>query len=311
MNNERIEPKLQRKHRTPWRIAARSVTTFLAGEPFQLAAALSYFSLLSLAPLLLVVTGIFGLMIDEAWFREQIVEQTRQLTGPAGADVLRDVIASTQDEEGGGFSLIMGIVLTFIGATTVFAQLQAALNRIFDVKAKARNAVTAFIRARLISFAVVVGVGFLMLVSLTISAVLSGLQRFAGQYVSDAGWIWQSINMIVAYGVLTVFIAMLFKFVPDVQLKWRDTWIGAATTAALFSVGKYVIGLYLGAASIGSTFGAAGSAVVFMVWIYYASLILFLGASITRVVAYRPKISEFAEPENGDPHQHDHADKQT
>lgn len=105
----------------------------------------------------------------------------------------------------------------------------------------------------------------------------------------------------MAYGVLTVVIAMLFKFVPDVELKWRDTWIGAASTALLFSVGKYVIGLYLGAASVGSTFGAAGSAVVFMVWIYYASLILFLGASITRVVAYRPKVSEFAEPEAAPP----------
>jgi membrane protein len=206
---------------------------------------------------------------------------------------------NTERDDGGLWSLLIGSTLTLVGATTVFAQLQGALNQIFEVKAKPSSAVSAFIRARLISLGVVLGLGFLMLVSLLASAALSGAQAYAAASFDDVGWFWSGLNIVLAFMVLTGFMAMLFKYVPDVSLAWRDTWIGAGTTALLFTLGKYAIGVYLGTASVGSAFGAAGSAVVFMVWIYYASLILFIGAEITSAIADDLHPAAFARCDHG------------
>ena len=284
----------ERKHRPAGKVILRSFKSFLAQDPFQLSAALSYYSLLSIAPLLLVLTGIFGLLIDEDWFRDQIVRQGTDLVGPSGGEMLTTVMNHSQESTTGLWSLLIGIGLTFIGATTVFAQLQSALNRMFDVVAQPRNAMSGFVRARLISFTVVLGVGFLMLISLFASAMITGLQEYAANWL-EADLLWRIANIALTFGLLTFFIAMLFKYVPDVQLEWRDTWLGAATTAVLFSFGKFAIGLYLGNAGVGSAFGAAGSAVVFMAWIYYASLILFLGAAVTREIAGRAVPAEHAQ----------------
>ncbi len=276
-------------------VVTATALSFFRQDPFQLAASLSYFSLLSMAPLLLVVTGVFGLLVDEQWFRTELLEQMRSLIGVEGADLLATALESTDTRADGTLSLLIGFGLTFIGATTVFAQLQSALNKIFEVTPHPRNAISAFVRARLISFAVVLGVGFLMLVSLLATAMLAGIQTHAREFVGDAGWIWQSLNFAMGFLLQTWFIAMLFKYVPDVELQWRDTILGALTTAALFSIGRHAIGLYLGSTGVGSAYGAAGSAVVFMAWVYYASLILFVGGAITRAVAAEDRPSVFSE----------------
>ena len=289
------ESSLTARARFLFNTIAATTTSFFRQDPFQLAASLSYFSLLSMAPLLLVVTGVFGLLVDEQWFRNELLGQMRDLIGAEGADLLATALESTKARADGTLSLIIGFGLTFIGATTVFAQLQSALNKIFEVAPHPRNAISAFVRARLISFAIVLGVGFLMLVSLLATAMLAGVQAHAQEFVGEAGWIWQSLNFGVGFVLQTGFFAMLFKYVPDVELEWRDTLLGALTTAALFSIGRHGIGLYLGSAGVGSAYGAAGSAVVFMAWVYYASLILFVGGAITRAVAREDRPSVFSE----------------
>jgi membrane protein len=186
----------------------------------------------------------------------------------------------------GVISLVIGLVTLLFGATTAFVQLQTALNRIWDVKAtaaKERNAIWALVRDRLLSLMMILGVGFLLLVSLVISAGLSAAGEWFGGRMSLDPRLWQVINTIVSFGIVTVLIAMIFKFLPDAKIRWRDVAFGSVLTALLFTGGKYAIGLYLGRASIGSAYGAAGSVVVLMVWVYYASLIFFLGAEITYV----------------------------
>jgi membrane protein len=187
-------------------------------------------------------------------------------------------------------SMVAGIVTLLVGATTVFAQLQSALNQIWDVKTPVKTVARRglfwdLIRTRLLSLALILVVGFLLLVSLVVSAGLAALQDYLVTGLPGGGTLWQTANFLVSLLVISVLIAMVYRLLPDVRLDWHDVWVGALTTAVLFGVGKSVIGVYLGHASIGSSYGAAGSLVVFLVWIYYSSLIMFLGAEITFVYA--------------------------
>lgn len=266
-------------------IARQTASEFLADQPFQLAAALSYYTLLSIAPLLLVVTGIAGVLLGEAEVRNELIAQAAELVGEEGAELLESVTASAGSTGRGFISVLVGSLLTLLGASTVFAQLQVALNRIWRVEAAPSNAVIGFVRARLMSLAVVLGLGFLLLVSLVLSAALSGLYGYVDTLFPGAGIVSRAVNLALSLAVISLLLALLFRYVPDAEVSWRDTAVGAIATAVMFTIGKYAIGLYLGQASVGSAYGAAGSAVVFMVWVYYASLILFLGAKITRVVA--------------------------
>jgi membrane protein len=258
---------------------------FAAGLPFQQAAALSYYTLLSMAPLLLVITGLSGYLISEAAVQRELIGQVRDLVGQQGADLMRTVLANATAPGRGVASMVIGVTLMLIGATTVFAQLQSALNRVWHVEAVPANALTGFVRARLMSFAMVLGIGFLLLVSLVASATLVALHAYLARLIPGFGMVWNAADLIGSYALVALLIALLFKFVPDVRIDWTSTWLGALATACLFTVGKSLIGLYLGRASVGSAYGAAGSAVVLMVWVYYASLILFYGAALTRVIA--------------------------
>ena len=271
--------------RAIWFVVKHAVLAFVAGEPFRLAAALSYYTLLSMAPLLLVVLGVGGFVFAETAVRKELVGQVRTLVGPSGAQVVDSIITNAQSSQQSATSIILGGALMLFGATTVFAQLQGALNQIWQVKAEPTHAIWGFIRHRLLSFALILAVGFLLMVSLTIDAVLSGIQAYLGSLEIASITLWQMINWLVSFVFMTALIAMLFKYLPDALIEWRDVWLGAVLTSSLFIVGKYFIGLYLGQASIGSIFGAAGSVVVLMVWVYYAALILFFGAEVTRAVA--------------------------
>lgn len=268
-------------------IALDAARSFAVGEPFQLAAALSYYTLLSMAPLLLIVTGLAGFLLGQQEVQQQLVEQIQALIGSDGASLMRTVIQNADRPDRGVWSMIVGVSLMVLGATTVFAQLQAALNRIFGVEAAPASAVLGFLWTRLVAFGVVLSMGFLLLVTLILSALMTALHQYLERYLPGAPVLWQILNEAISLGLITLLIAALFKFVPNVLLAWRTTWVGAFTTAALFTVGKVLIGIYLGRASVGSAYGAAGSAVVLMVWVYYASLILFFGAEITKVVARR------------------------
>ena len=268
-------------------VALDAGKSFAGDDPFALAASLSYYTLLSMAPLLLIVTGFAGFLLGQEEVQRQLISQMRSLIGDEGASLMRTVIRNASRPEQGIWSMILGVGLMILGATTVFAQLQNALNRILGVEAAPANALLGFLWARLVAFGIVLALGFLLLVSLILSAVMAALNTWLATNLPGVPLIWQILNEAVSLAVIAVLIATLFRFVPDAHVTWRASWVGAFVTAALFTVGKVLIGLYLGQASVGSAYGAAGSAVVLMVWVYYASLILFYGAEITKVVAHR------------------------
>jgi membrane protein len=266
-------------------IAWDSLRTFTRDNPFEMAAALAYFTLLSIAPLLLVIIGAAGMLMGEAQVRDALVSQARQLVGSDGASLLQTVMQRAAESPKNSLSMIIGFVLTIFGATTIFAHLQKSLNRIWDVQAKPSNAVLGFARARLISLSVVLGLAFLMLASLVLQAAISGLQDYLATLFPGAAVLSTIINNLLSLTLVALVLAMLFRYVPDVEISWHDTIIGAVVTALLLTIGNYAIGLYLGHAAVGSAYGAAGSAVVFMVWVYYTAVVLFFGANATRVIA--------------------------
>jgi membrane protein len=269
-----------------WKLVNKGVGDFLDDDPFEKAAAVSYYTLLALAPLLLIVLAIAGMIFGREAVAGQLVTEMRGLVGDKGAEAIELVIQNASAPGSSRVSLALGVLMLMIGASGVFLQLQAALNRIWDVAAAPkRSALWAFVRHRLVSMAMVLGLGFLLLVSLVISTALSAINA---HYSTLLPWpiVWRALNEVGSLTVLTLVIAMIFKFLPDVRLAWRDVWLGALVTALLFTLGKNAIGAYLGRASIGSSYGAAGSLVVLVVWVYYAAMIFFVGAEITQVYGH-------------------------
>jgi membrane protein len=267
-----------------WEAAQRMVDD----DAWPLAAALAYYSLLSMAPLLLVVVSVAGVFFADGQVHAQLIEQMRRLVGEEGAALTRTVIDHTGSEERSAWSLVLGALLTLFGATTVFGQLQYALNRVWRVRAAPRaGLLMLFLKQRILGFALVLSVGFLLMVSLVISAILGALHMYLDARLAEAAFFWNGLDLVISFTLATLLIALMFKYLPDAEIEWRDTWLGAVITAGLFIVGKQVIGLYLGQATVASSFGAAASVVIFMVWVYYAALILLFGAEITQAVASR------------------------
>ena len=270
-------------------------------DAWPLAAALAYYSLLSMAPLLLVVVSVAGVFFADGQVHAQLIEQMRRLVGEEGAALTQTVIAHTGSEERSAWQLVLGALLTLFGATTVFGQLQYALNRVWRVQAAPRaGLIMLFVKQRILSFALVLSVGFLLMVSLVISAILGALHMYLDARLAWAAFIWNGLDLVISFTLATLLIALMFKYLPDAEIEWRDTWLGALITAALFIVGKQVIGLYLGQATVASSFGAAASVVIFMIWVYYAALILLFGAEITQAVAAR-RGDVFVPTENAKP----------
>ena len=276
--------------RSFWKLAKESIDKFLEDSPFQLSAAVSFYTVLSLSPLVLIIVAAAGLVWGEQSVRSELLTQIRELVGHAGAETVRTALESTTLSGQSVGSMTVGVITLLFGATTVFAQLQSSLNQIWGVKT-AVNTVTrrgllwSLIRTRLLSLALVLVVGFLLLVSLVVSAALAALQGYLSRTFPGGGTLWQILNFVISLLVISVLIAMVYRVLPDVRLDWPDVWAGAVITSLLFGVGKLLIGLYLGHASIGSSYGAAGSLVVFLVWVYYSSLIMFFGAEVTFVYA--------------------------
>ena len=263
----------------------KAVVRFIDDDAFTLGAALAYYSLLSIAPLLLVAVSLAGAFFADGDVRMDLVDQMRRLTGPEGAALTQTVIDHTMSKEASLWSLLVGATLTLFGATTVFAQLQHALNRVWRVAAVPGNAIVSFIRQRLLSFAIVLVIGFLLMVSLLISAVLGSLHAYLDLRVASAAVFWQLLDLAMSFGLSTVLIALMFRYLPDADVPWHDAWLGGLVTAILVTIGKHIIGQYLGQTTVASSFGAAGSVVIFMVWVYYVALILLFGAEITQAVA--------------------------
>lgn len=272
-----------------WSLMRDAIAEFLDESPFQLAGALSFFTLLSLSPLVLVVVGVAGLVWSKDAVRTQLLAQIEQLVGPAGAETVSAVLTNTFDPGRSALSVAIGIATLLVGATTVFAQLQSALNQIWNVEVAppTHSVVWSLVRSRLLSLALVLVLGFLLLASLVVTTVLAALHTYLSGAVPPGSGLWPVVHFMVSFTVIAFLIATIFKFLPDVRIAWPDVWFGAVVTSILVGVGKFLIGLYLGYASIASSYGAAGSVVVFLLWVYYSSLIILFGAQLTQTYARR------------------------
>lgn len=280
-------------------VLRRAVTGWWNDNVPHLGAALSYYTLFSLAPILIVAIAIAGLAFGAEAVRGEIVHQIDGLVGREGGLAVQAMLQGAARPSSSIPATIIGVITFFLGATGAFLELQTALNTIWRVKPKSGGSwVHVLVMQRLISFALVVGVGFLLLTSLLVSTALAALYRYMGDTYPGVAIVWEALNVIVSLGVITLLFAMIYKVLPDVELAWRDVWVGGLVTAGLFSIGKSVIGLYLGTSGFSSTYGAAGSVVVLLVWVYYSSQIVLLGAEFTReyVAEFgrRPPPSEFA-----------------
>jgi membrane protein len=273
---------------TLWHVILRTVQDWWQDNCLRLAASLAYYTALSLAPLVLLIVGVVGLVLERQQVAQQLTTQLEGLMGPAGRELITTILTTTSPQEG-ALATIMGLVTLFIGATAVFGELQATLNLIWEVQPAPTGGVWAgiwaWLRQRIFSLAIVFALAFLLLVSLVISAALaSATALFHGP---EQALLSRVLELAVSLLVLTFVFALLYKYVPDAAIGWRDVWLGGLITAVLFTLGKTAIGVYLGQASVGSAYGAAGSLVVLLVWVYYSALILFFGAEFTQAWATR------------------------
>ena len=252
-----------------------------------LAAALAYYTVFSLAPLLIIVIAIVGLVFGADAAQGQIVAQLQSLIGKDGAQTVQELILKASEPKSGMIATIVGIATLLWGASNVFTNLKEALNTIWNVSPPPGRGIWGFLQDRVLSFAMILGIGFLLLVSLVLSAVLAAVSYWLNGLLQLPVGIWQIVDFAISFGVVTLLFALIYKLLPDVDLAWNDVWIGAAITSMLFTIGKSLIGVYLGGSGIASTYGAAGSFVIILLWINYSAQILFLGAEFTQVWANR------------------------
>ena len=266
----------------------------------QLGAALAYYTVFSLAPLVLVLLAIVGVIFrdDPAGAWNKIMQQMSYFLDQSALQVVQNIAQTASQPGKSTVATVIGIALALFGASGVFGQLQDALNTIWGVKAKPAQGIWGFLRARFLSFAMVGGICFLLLVSLAIEALLKGFSHYVQSVLPGGIVIAVTIYLVFDFAVVVLLFAMIFKFLPDVKIQWRDVWIGAVMTALLFGLGKWLLGFYLGSGAAGSAYGAASSLITLLLWVYYSSQILLFGAEFTQVYAARAgrelKPSEFA-----------------
>lgn len=251
----------------------------------RLAAALSYYTIFSIAPLLIIVIAVAGMVFGQDAAEGKIVEQTEEMVGRDGAEIIQTMLENSNNMSSNVLATVIGIVTLIIGATGVFGHLQESLNTIWGVEVIETGGILGMVKKRFFSFTLVIGIGFLLLMSLVISAGISALSKFADDWVPGVDIGTQVINFVLSFGITTFLFGMMFRILPDVEIAWKDVWLGAAMTSLLFTIGKFLIGLYLGQSSAASTYGAAGSLVVLLIWIYYSAQIVLLGAEFTQVYA--------------------------
>jgi len=268
----------------------------------QLGAALAYYTVFSLAPLILVLLSLVGVIFrhDAAGAWNKITQQMSYFLDPSAVQVVQSIAQKASQPGKSTLATIIGVALALFGASGVFGQLQDALNTIWGVKAKPGGGIWGFLRSRFLSFAMVGGVCFLLLVSLTLESVLKGFSHYVQSVLPGGIVVAMAVYLIFDFAVVILLFAMIFKFLPDAQIQWRDVWIGAVMTAILFGIGKWLLGFYLGSGAAGSAYGAASSLITLLLWVYYSSQILLFGGEFTQVYAQRAgralKPSEYAVP---------------
>ena len=264
-----------------------SISAWIDDYAPSMGAALSYYTIFSIAPLLVIVIAIAGLAFGSEAASGAIFEQLRGMVGDTGATAVQGLVLSASKPATSIFAAITGLLTLVLGATTVLGELQSALDRIWRAPASTGQGVRKMVRAKIAALSLILAIGFLLLTSLVLSAALAALGDLTSAWFGRMKWLLEALNFIVSFFVITVLFGMIYKILPRVRIGWRDVWTGAAVTALLFTVGKFLIGLYLGKSGVTSGFGAAGSVVVLLVWVYYSAQIFLLGAEFTAIYAYR------------------------
>ena len=270
-----------------WQLVKQTAVDWYEDKAPQLGASLAFYTALSIAPLLVILLAIAAFFFGDEAAGGQIVGELKTLVGDEGGKAIEEMIANANKPSTGGVATVLSVATRLFGASGVFGQLQSALNTIWEVQPKPGRGVWGFVRDRFLSFAMIMGMAFLLLVSLVITAALAAASNLWSGLDESFAWLGQGLNLGLSLGLLTVLFAMMFKLLPDVNMAWSDVWLGGFVTAVLFVIGKFAIGLYLGHSSMASSYGVAGSFVVLLVWVYYSAQILFFGAELTQVYANR------------------------
>lgn len=282
-------------------LTKQTFKTWWGREPFNNSIIVAYYTIFSLPGLLVIVINVAGYFFGKDTVIDEI---SAQVGGMIGADIVKDVegITSRATETGGTtISTILSIATLLFGATGVFYHVQQILNKIWEVEPKPKQRIMSLVRARLFSFGLVLAVGFLLLVSLVLSAAVTAVSDWAQGYISEAATVlFAAVDIVLSIGIVTLLFAAMFKFLPDVKIAWKDVWVGAILTAILFTIAKFALGLYFGKSDPSSAYGAAGTIVLIMLWVSYAGLILFFGAEFTKVYVAsqgrRPEPTPTAKP---------------
>lgn len=267
-----------------WKLITQTVDEWQQDEAPRMGASLAYYALFSLAPLLVIVIFIIGFVYKG----DTVGHIQRQIQSLIGRDVATTVALAIHNASTFGHGIIATIIsfaVLSLGATGVFSELHTAMNKIWKVRRRQSGFIVGVLKDKFVAFTMVLGIAFLLLISMIISAVLSALTAYFSYLLPGADFLWHIADLVVSFGVVTLLFALLFRYVPDEHVTWKDVWIGASATAILFDLGKFLIGFYIGETSIGSMFGAAGSVVVILAWVYYSSQLVFLGAEFTHVYA--------------------------
>jgi membrane protein len=272
---------------TGFNLGKETVRQWLEDKAPQLGAALAYYTVFSLAPLILVLLAVLGLVFrnDPAGAWQKMTHQLSYFLDRSAIDVIQGIAQKASQPDKGILATVIGVALALFGASGVFGQLQDALNTIWGVKAKPGAGIWGFLRSRFLSFAMVGGVCFLLLVSMTVESLLKGFSSYVQAHLPGGFALALTAYSLFDLAVVTFLLALIFKFLPDAKIRWRDVWIGAVITALLFALGKWALGLYLGSGSAASAYGAASSLITLLLWVYYSSQILLLGAEFTQVYA--------------------------
>ncbi len=271
-----------------WLLTRDAFYQWFDDNPFQMGAALAYYTLFSMAPLLLIAIAVAGLVFGREASQDQIIGMIEDVVGFQSARAIQAIIESAGQRPDSGFlATAAGLLLLLLGAGGVVGQLQDSLNAIWRVVPKSGRGITGFLQDRLVTYSMVLSVGFLLLVSLVISAGLTAVSGIVGGLLLVDAAAAHTLDLVVSFAFITMLFAMIYKFVPDVRIAWSDVWIGAATASGLFSVGKFLIGFYLGYSTVASIYGAAASLVTLLLWVYYSSVMFFFGAELTQVYAHR------------------------
>jgi membrane protein len=270
-----------------WTLIKKTIQEWSEDGAPRLAAALSYYAIFSLVPLLVIAIGIAGLFFQQDQVQAQVGQQISAVVGAEAAETVMGWLDATATREGGIIATVLGFVALLFGATGFFGQLQTSLNIMWEVEPKPDRGIKGMVRDRLLSFILILFIGLLLLVLMVLNTVLSTLGSFIEDLLPGGQIIWMLINYAINLALVVLLFAAIFKVLPDVQIRWRDVWMGALVTALLFVIGQILISLYLANAGVGSAYGAAGSAIIFLIWIYYSAQILFFGAEFTQVYAHR------------------------